>query len=270
MTQVDLRGALTSHYWIPVAGEEEAVSPLPDLPMPTQEIPMLCLSMDSALGIPVAHLGSGREVRREEANQIPASIRGNGEKQLQSAPEGRPGKTLQLELTQRTFQILKPRCPVLFFLAFFFLLLFNTAIRVTSLSKGQQLARVSRKLVWHGAGIIATFNEWSSEGRSHQERFKVQQTFWIILQKALAFQFKGMFPCDGFKPELISEATQTACFWFIPWRYLPNPRDRLWKCHPVPGDTGAILLSLQTAIHPRVSPLYQFLWLWVHTRAHLP
>lgn len=115
MTQVDLRGALTSHYWIPVAGEEEAVSPLPDLPMPTQEMPVLCLSMDSALGTPVAHLGSGREVRREEANQIPASIRGNGEKQLQSAPEGRPGKTLQLELTQRTFQILKPRCPVRFF-----------------------------------------------------------------------------------------------------------------------------------------------------------
>lgn len=112
---IDLRGALTSHYWIPGVGEGEAVSPLPDLPMPTQEIPMLCLSMDSALGIPVAHLGSGREVRREEANRIPASIRGNGEKQLQSTPEGRPGKTLQLELTQRTFQILKPRCPVLFF-----------------------------------------------------------------------------------------------------------------------------------------------------------
>lgn len=135
-----------------MVGEEEAVSPPPDLP--TQDMPMLGLSVDSALGIPVAHLGSGREVGREEASRVPASIRGNGEKQLQSAPEGRPGKTLQLEQTQRTFQILQSRCPVLFF--FFF---FNTAIRVTSLSKGQQLARVSRKLVWHGAGIIATFNE---------------------------------------------------------------------------------------------------------------
>lgn len=134
-----------------VGEEEEARSPPPDLP--TQDMPMLGLSIDSALGIPVAHLGSGREVGREEASRVPARIRGNGEKQLQSAPEGRPGKTLQLELTQRTFQILQPRCPVLFF---FFL---NTAIRVTSLSKGQQLARVSRKLVWHGAGIIATFNE---------------------------------------------------------------------------------------------------------------
>ncbi|XP_057362708.1 uncharacterized protein LOC130684778 [Manis pentadactyla] len=32
----------------------------------------------------------------------------------------------------------------------------SRAIRVTSLSKGQQLARVSRKLVWHQAGIGAT------------------------------------------------------------------------------------------------------------------
>jgi hypothetical protein len=101
-----------------MVGEEEAVSPPPDLP--TQDMPMLGLSVDSALGIPVAHLGSGREVGREEASRVPASIRGNGEKQLQSAPEGRPGKTLQLEQTQRTFQILQSRCPVLFF--FFFLI----------------------------------------------------------------------------------------------------------------------------------------------------
>lgn len=51
---------------------------------------------------------------------------------------------------------------------------------------------------------------------------------------------------------------------------MPNPRDKLCKCHPVPGDTRAILLSFQTAIHPHVSPLYQFLWLGVHTCTHLP
>lgn len=70
---------------------EEAVS-LP-LDLPTRDMPMLGLPMDSAFGIPVAHLGSGIDVGREEASRAPASIRGNGEKQLQSAPEGRPGKT---------------------------------------------------------------------------------------------------------------------------------------------------------------------------------
>lgn len=117
--------------------------------MPTASLPK-----GSALGIPDPHLGmgrpghaAGREAGQEEASRAPATVRGNEEKQLQSAPEARPGKTLQLELTQRTFQTLRPRCPAS---------VFFTAIRVTRLSKGQQLARVSRKLVWPQAGIGAT------------------------------------------------------------------------------------------------------------------
>lgn len=80
--------------------------------LPIQD--MLTLSL-SALGFPVPHLDSGREARREAASRVPATVRGNEEKQLQAAPEARPGKTLQLELTQRTFQTLQPRCPVSIF-----------------------------------------------------------------------------------------------------------------------------------------------------------
>lgn len=138
-----------------MVGEEEAVSPLPDLPMPTQEIPMLCLSMDSALGIPVVHLGSGREVRREEANHTRQYKRKRRETAPVS-PRREAWKNSAAGANTKDFSDPEAKVPSA---CFFFFFLFNTAIRVTSLSKGQQLARVSRKLVWHGAGIIATFNE---------------------------------------------------------------------------------------------------------------
>lgn len=60
----------------------------------------------------------GREAGREEASPAPATVRGNEERQLQSAPAAGPGMALQLERTQRTFQTLQPRCPGSFF--FFF------------------------------------------------------------------------------------------------------------------------------------------------------
>lgn len=41
---------------------------------------------------------------------------------------------------------------------------------------------------------------------------RFNKLFELFCKKVLAFQFKGMFPCDGFKPELISKATQTARF----------------------------------------------------------
>lgn len=82
---------------------------------------------------------SARHCKRKRRETAPVS------------PTSEAWKTLQLERTQRTFQTLQPRCPMSDFFFFFF-----TAIRVTSLSKGQQLARASRKLVWHQAGIGAT------------------------------------------------------------------------------------------------------------------
>lgn len=60
-------------------------------------MPTPTLSKGSALDI---HLGVGRpgytvgrEAGREEAGPAPATVRGNEERQLQSAPEARPGKT---------------------------------------------------------------------------------------------------------------------------------------------------------------------------------
>ena len=73
-------------------------------------------------GCPGPHLGVGRpgytvgrEAGREEASPAPATVRGNEERQLQSAPGAGPGTGLQLERRQRTFQALQPRCPGSFF-----------------------------------------------------------------------------------------------------------------------------------------------------------
>lgn len=84
---------------------------------------------------------------QEEAGPAPATVRGNEERQLQSGP----GHSAAGADT-KPFSDPAAKVPGELFFFFFFL----AAIRVTSPSKGQQLARVSRKLVWHQAGIGAT------------------------------------------------------------------------------------------------------------------
>lgn len=172
---------------------------------PTQD--MLTLSLSRAL--PLASPSPPGLWQRSWAGRSQQSARHCKRKRRETAPgspRSKAWKNSAAGANTKDFSNPAAKVPSEHF--FFF---FLTAIRVTSLSKGQQLASVSRKLVWHGAGIGATLmSEVQKEGVIRKGlRFN---KLFELFHKVLAFQFKSMFRCSSFKPETVSKAMPPACF----------------------------------------------------------